>query len=203
MLPTPGLPPPVRGSSISCKNPRVYPRPCGEAWVSVTSGVAAFCARSIPARAGKPLVRSEPITVSCARVYPRPCGEAVHDLGLVHYHDSSTVYPRPCGEARCITGTGQSAIRAGSIPARAGKPVVGHGLRCRSVITVYPRPCGEAQPPGRSRDLAPRGSIPARAGKPLLHERPPPCNIQAKRSIPARAGKPRCRNNTGLYTRHA
>ena len=74
-------------------------------------------------------------------------------------------------------------VSSGSIPARAGEPSAGHGLR--SSLRVYPRPCGGADPtPVRSvpnDGLSPpvRGS-PGRVGlDPIL-----------ERSIPARAGEP-------------
>ena len=132
--------------------------------------------RSIPARAGEPASPARP--QSPAGVYPRACGgtgQLVDDPLSV-----GGLSPRVRGNPSAERPRFRSG---GSIPARAGEPVV----TSRTIIQsrVYPRACGgtaaTALPPDCGGGLSPRvrgnravdgrcavgdGSIPARAGEP-------------------------------------
>ena len=141
-LPRYGLSPPVRGSplllagivEIDCQrglSPPVRGSPMSSRKMDATLPRYG----SIPARAGKPYEwRSRS---GNPRVYPRPCGEAFRRLG-----NGKTVRglsPPVRGSPRSVAGrSGQH----GSIPARAGKPLLAPGGRSHN--RVYPRPCGEA-----------------------------------------------------------
>ena len=89
---------------------------------------------SIPARAGKPRPLSPSTFV--ARVYPRACGET---------HEQARDLCGPVGLSPRVRGnriaSAYSGGGGGSIPARAGKPNLGHGGAASN--RVYPRACGE------------------------------------------------------------
>ena len=132
-----GLSPPVRGSRPAGVPARVRPGSIpARAGKPRAPGRRPACSRSIPARAGKPPRRAGR---SCrARVYPRPCGEA---------SGCGTYRPTGSGLSPPVRGSRRQEDRglriAGSIPARAGKPM--GRWRSAGVGRVYPRPCGEAR----------------------------------------------------------
>ena len=126
---------------------RVYPRACGGTCpacsrfnpvpglsprVRGNRGQVVPCARdqgSIPARAGEPLSRSR--KSKTRRVYPRACGGTAARLGLVTA--SKGLSPRVRGNRwRRMT----SPVRRGSIPARAGEPLVIKSLNFLEFFTM-------------------------------------------------------------------
>ena len=137
---------------------------------------AISCIGSIPACAGKPV--SGFSRSAKARVHPRVCGEALPRVGF----QSVATGPSPRVRGSRVD-LGDDLIRAGSIPACAGKPLAA-ACAARSG-EVHPRVCGEAGTgffltpfsPGPSPRVRgspvkvstcahPAGSIPACAGKP-------------------------------------
>ena len=142
-----------RRRGASRRGVRVHPRVCGEASKpslcprpdrgpsprvrgSPSKPSLRTCAQgSIPACAGKP--GSGTGTTMCEGVHPRVCGEAT--LAAVERLAARGPSPRVRGSrasARAAT------VRAGSIPACAGKPAGLPTLPARS--WVHPRVCGEA-----------------------------------------------------------
>ena len=119
--------------------PRVYPRPCGEATVTTIPDLSLTTGGLSPPVRGSPMIREADRTSD--RVYPRPCGEAV-DVRAPPVYESGL--SRPCGEAHSARARNQEAGCRGSIPARAGKPGDLSGGDCARLQGVYPRPCGEA-----------------------------------------------------------
>ena len=141
-------------------------------------------AGSIPACAGEP--RSPLPLINKAQVYPRVCG----GTSAIRCCEArrSGLSPRVRGNPLVSV---QNRQRAGSIPACAGEPQLGHFLR--RPHAVYPRVCGGTREllliRRRVRGLSPRvrgnrsrtgqavptwGSIPACAGEPPPWEYPPP-----------------------------
>ena len=135
------------------------------------------CRGSIPARAGEP--SSTGCNASMVWVYPRACGgtERCGVLRVVVLGLS----PRVRGN-RDIRPVSQ--IQEGSIPARAGEPVV--ALERRQDLRVYPRACGGTPAPISNTNKA-TGLSPRVRGNP----RSPRSRAISKGSIPARAGEPK------------
>ena len=175
----------------------VYPRACGgtQRTVRVLSPQRGLSPRvrgnlaehpkslravgSIPARAGEPLR-------TCwhrrpARVYPRACGGTrVLDPAPTAVEGLS---PRVRGNH---VADGQRHDPAGSIPARAGEPLL--LARPTAKRRVYPRACGgTASSPNRR--TASAGLSPRVRGNPA----PAVAVLLGNGSIPARAGEPRKR----------
>ena len=180
--------------------PWVYPRTCGGTAVSVRSAGAATGLSphvrgnppstapgpipdgSIPARAGEPCVRVRDWYRT--RVYPRTCGGTASAPS--RRRSGWGLSPHVRGN-RCRACT--FAPYPGSIPARAGEPLLDFGHY--SSFRVYPRTCGgtpdasstnasggglsphvRGNPRRGNQALGPRGSIPARAGEPGRGGRP-------------------------------
>ena len=80
-------------------------------------------ARSIPARAGKPLDPAMNDPRRPSRVYPRPCGEAITSATELCANQFGGLSP-PVRGSLCVARVGIEAIGGGSIPARAGKPIL-------------------------------------------------------------------------------
>ena len=184
----PRRPPPRRPPA------RVYPRPHGEAPISVLPAAAARGLSpptrgsprrtinrapprgSIPAHTGKPWARAG----CCSRcwVYPRPHGEAGPcplcggvDRGLS---------PPTRGSHKV---DGRALVANGSIPAHTGKPPPRR--RRRASARVYPRPHGEAVQLGAGLGRVGGLSPPTRGSRWLAGEGGP-----RRWSIPAHTGKP-------------
>ena len=151
-------------------------------------------------------------------VYPRACGGTLVVQGVAQ--STAGLSPRVRGNHRA---GGVPVVGVGSIPARAGEPLLCKGWL--SQPPVYPRACGGTIVPVASRSsgsgLSPRvrgnpaaepafrpilGSIPARAGEPrrswptvtLLRVYPRACGgtSPASSPVPSRKGlSPRVRGN--------
>ena len=173
----------------------VHPRVCGEAveWLRDQGLVegpsprvrgslqsprsATMRLRSIPACAGKP---RHPRSRGCRRwVHPRVCGEAA-SAGVI-CAKSEGPSPRVRGSPRQAD---DAHVRAGSIPACAGKPISNRFLFI--LCGVHPRVCGEAAAAGSAAESK-RGPSPRVRGSRRVDDRRP----QRGGSIPACAGKPR------------
>ena len=164
-----GLSPHGRGNHVigpsvrACRLPRSIPARAGEPFTYVRAELYRRCHGSIPARAGEPAAAKSAIGHSW--VYPRTgggtgssSGRARHDPGLSPHGRGNLriplspmlqigkVYPRTGGgTGKRLPNSAISAMRSGSIPARAGEPE----SLCRT-----------------SHQRHRRGSIPARAGEP-------------------------------------
>ena len=129
----------------------------------------------IPARAGKTPGSH------CGRprgaAHPRACGENSIAIFLAPFFLGSS--PRVRGKLRPRR---LHALRAGLIPARAGKTVC--VCCCLGVMGAHPRACGEN---ARRRG----GAVPDRGSSPRVRGKPSPVGSSpsASRLIPARAGK--------------
>ena len=91
---------------------------------------------SIPARAGEPTAFH--IFCCCSRVHPRASGGAEHRCGFVLAHQGPSPRERGSQSLAC-----HDFDRAGSIPARAGEPVL--FFLWFLVIGVHPRASGGAR----------------------------------------------------------
>ena len=134
-------------------SPRVYPRACGGAILSLCAhhllpglsprmrgspldGTDDFVqVRSIPAHAGEP--RRALLTGIPSGVYPRACGGA--NCLVFEYPLLPGLSPRMRGSRPT---TSSAAPRPGSIPAHAGEPF--RAVGSKEVGKVYPRACGGA-----------------------------------------------------------
>ena len=183
--------------STTATSPKaVYPRPRGEAsrWVTGSPSPWGLSPptrgsrdpthnrphryRSIPAHAGKPWSKSS--RLAWPAVYPRPRGEARQNTAVLLLAEGLSPPTRGSPNLGISRDT-----TSGSIPAHAGKPVL--GCVASPAERVYPRPRGEA-PMGSDTGQARYGLSPPTRGSllPRLLEAPSPG------SIPAHAGKP-CR----------
>ena len=131
---------------------------------------------SIPARAGEPPRTC--LLVKTPEVYPRACGGTLNLLD--HVDGNQGLSPRVRGNR---VGMARPIRRAGSIPARAGEPMLASYVTAGG--TVYPRACGGTRSEScysrlrRGLSLRVRGNPTRRmAGR------------RSSRSIPARAGEP-------------
>ena len=134
---------------------------------------------SIPARAGEPY-RSPCQSCRC-RVYPRACGGT--EAYTITAASSTGLSPRVRGNQGPTKG---AAVRAGSIPARAGEPA--NDSPASSAAKVYPRACGGTA-------CSTRSLTTALGLSPRVRGNPPAAGSVATGigSIPARAGEPRPR----------
>ena len=132
---------------------------------------------SIPARAGEPGAGDE--GVAHHGVYPRACGGTEATISPSSL--MTGLSPRVRGNHRQSPSPQSSA---GSIPARAGEPVI--GLMTHSLTPVYPRACGGTASTGAA-GMVGLGLSPRVRGN-LVR---PAARMGRSRSIPARAGEPR------------
>ena len=182
---------------------RVYPRACGgTAWRRSRSPRCAGLSprvrgnlldpllhpgpmRSIPARAGEP--RRGCVRPRRGGVYPRACGGTMYQGDWEHLMRGLS--PRVRGNR---APAALAWPRRGSIPARAGEPLLSRRAHHRP--QVYPRACGGTRPaldnPYHVSGLSPRVR-----GNPVVDA----SGAQGAGSIPARAGEPHSsRQVTGL-----
>ena len=135
-----------------------------------------FAERSIPACAGEPITSTmQPLM---RWVYPRVCG-GTNTARAEDYEDQG-LSPRVRGNRLAVL---PAVLPIGSIPACAGEPPIGCGLRVLAV--VYPRVCGGTL-------LQYHGQLPANGLSPRVRgnliRRPSGCARCG--SIPACAGEP-------------
>ena len=129
----------------------------------------------IPARAGKTPALG--YLASGSRAHPRACGE--NRQGAPELRGAEGSSPRVRGKRRPAE---RFRLRAGLIPARAGK--TGRGIGGSATTRAHPRACGENTDAGASAPAS-AGSSPRVRGKPRWSWRP-----RGRRGlIPARAGK--------------
>ena len=150
-------------------SPRVRGNRCGGKLVPRIFG-------SIPARAGEPVARH--VSRLHARVYPRACGGTRRKKSSVAF--GAGLSPRVRGNPQITSSAG---TQQGSIPARAGEPVI--FVHTMKPAGVYPRACGGTAN-GTCLAASPRGLSPRVRGNPDQILR----GDGGRRSIPARAGEP-------------